>query len=214
MIELSYPFQEIYPITQSYSSSHPAVDWGAALHSPVLAAAAGRVQTIRFQSAGYGLYIVLEHQDKSSTLYAHLDEVLVAVGDIVAEGQIIAYSGSSGHSTGPHLHFEYRLDGKKAIDPIPHLKALAVLKPKDAYEQPKAERFTSGEKVILKEEFDYVNIRPIPAFGSGVVDIGDYCGGAAVEVLEQQGDMVAIKVWIHSGYVRRVVSGERQAYGK
>lgn len=204
MIELSYPLQEIYPITQAYSTAHPAVDWGAALHSAVLAAAAGRIQAIRFQSAGYGLYIVLEHPDKSSTLYAHLEEVLVSVGEMVQEGQVIAYSGSSGHSTGPHLHFEYRPDGKNGIDPIPHLKALSASKSSDVFQQPAAGRFSAGEKVILKEEFDYVNLRPIPAFGSGVADIGDYCGGAAVEVLEQQGDMVAIKVWIHGGYVSRI----------
>jgi hypothetical protein len=207
MMELMYPFQEIYPITQPYSADHPALDWGAPLHSAVLAAAAGRVQIIRFQSAGYGLYIVLEHPNKSSTLYAHLDEVLVSVGDIVAEGQVIAYSGSSGHSTGPHLHFEYRPDGKKGIDPTPYIKALPMVKTSAAYPQPPAERFAAGDKVILKEGFDYVNLRPMAAFGSGVADIGDYCGGAAVEVLEQQGDMVAIKVWIHGGYVRRFQNG-------
>lgn len=207
MIELSYPLRAIYPITQAYNPTHPALDWGAPMHSAVLAAAAGQIQTIRFQSTGYGLFIVVEHLDKSCTLYAHLEEVLVSVGEFVQEGQVIAYSGSSGHSTGPHLHFEYRVDGKKAIDPTPHLKALSMLKSSDVYQQPNAERFSVGEMVILKEGYDYVNLRPIAAFGSGVVDIGDYCGGAAVEVLEQQGDMVAVKVWIHGGYVRHFESG-------
>lgn len=207
MIALRYPFQEIFPITQAYSREHPAIDWGAPMHSAVLAAADGSVQAIRFQSGGYGLYCVLEHPDKSVTLYAHLDEVLVSVGELVLEGQVIAYSGCSGNSTGPHLHFEYRPDGKKGVDPLPFMKAVTMgNSASPLYVQPLADRFSPGDRVILKDEFNYVNLRPIPAFGAGVADIGDYTGGAAVEVLEQQGDMIAVKVWLHGGYVRCVQS--------
>jgi hypothetical protein len=57
--------------------------------------------------------------------------------------------------------------------------------------------------VILKGGYRYVNLRPQPAYGAQVADIGDYTGGAAVQVLEQEGEMVAVKVWIHGGYLER-----------
>ncbi|MGB9673644.1 MAG: M23 family metallopeptidase [Anaerolineales bacterium] len=205
MLTIRYPLMEVFPITQDFSPQHPALDWGAPMRSQVLAAAAGKVEAVRFQSAGYGLYVILKHAEDATTLYAHLDEVYVSVGDSVEEGTPIAASGSSGNSTGPHLHFELRLDGKKAINPIPYLEALQPESHSPTFmSQPAVGKYLAGDKVILKEEYNYVNLRPLPAYGMGVADIGDYCGGAVVEVLEQQGEMIAIKVWIHGGYVRKV----------
>lgn len=68
-----------------------------------------------------------------------------------------------------------------------------------------------GDKVTLRRGFEYVNLRPEPAYGAGVPDIGDFCGGAAVEVLEQRGEMVAIKVWVHGGYLERLEEEPQQA---
>jgi hypothetical protein len=125
----------------------------------------------------------------------------------VQAGQPIGLSGNSGNSTGPHLHFEYRPDGRKAADPSPFFTALCAEKDErtgnGAAAQPPADSFRAGEWVILKGGYRYVNLRPQPAYGAQVADIGDYTGGAAVQVLEQEGEMVAVKVWIHGGYLER-----------
>jgi hypothetical protein len=64
----------------------------------------------------YGLYVVIEHSGGKSTLYAHMSQILVKVGDQVTKGQIIGLSGNTGFSTGPHLHFELRVNGNH-VDP-------------------------------------------------------------------------------------------------
>ena len=198
-MELIYPFERAYPLTQGFSEQHRALDWGVPLNTPVLAVATGRVQRIANQPQGYGLYLLLEHKDGAITLYAHLSSVLVEPGQAVRSGQPIALSGNSGRSSGPHLHFEYRPDGKRSVDAVPYFQALLptlTQLPPPIYVRP-------GEKVTLRQGFDYVNLRPRAAYGAQVPDIGDFCGGAAVEVLEQQGEMVAIKVWVHGGYLQR-----------
>ena len=203
MISLRIPFAQVYPITQEFSWQHSGIDWGAPMHTPVLAGGSGKVGLVRFQANGYGLYVILEHPDQFTTLYAHLEEVLVSAGEEVQEGQVLGYSGSSGNSTGSHLHFELRQNGKTPVNPIPYFKALEPGNVLDSLiSQPPAAHFAIGEKVILKEDYSYVNLRPLPAYGLNVADIGDYCGGAALEVLDQQGEMIAVKVWIHAGYVR------------
>ena len=72
---------------------------------------------------GYGNVIILEHDDYVMTVYAHNESNLVRLGDTVDKGQPIATLGNSGTSTGPHLHFEYRVQGK-AIDPVQVLTCL------------------------------------------------------------------------------------------
>jgi len=85
----------------------------------VYAATAGTIAVHR-ERGGYGLYILLTHDSKLSTLYGHLDWPLVQPGDVVAAGQAIALLGSTGNSTGPHLHFEVRIAGVP-VDPLPLL---------------------------------------------------------------------------------------------
>ena len=65
---------------------------------------------------GYGNYIILDHGNGFKTLYGHNSALCVSVGDIVSQGDLIAYSGNTGNSTGPHLHFEIHLDDEK-VDP-------------------------------------------------------------------------------------------------
>ena len=84
--------------------------------SPVYAAASGRV-IIAGGYGGYGEAVVIDHGSGLSTLYGHNSSVSVSVGQNVKQGQVIASSGSTGISTGPHLHFEVRVNGSY-VDPM------------------------------------------------------------------------------------------------
>ena len=87
---------------------HTGIDIACPNRSPVLAANDGIILFARSQG-NYGLSITIQHNiNQIQTLYAHNSILLVKEGDTVAKGQIIAFSGSTGHSTGPHLHFEVR----------------------------------------------------------------------------------------------------------
>jgi murein DD-endopeptidase MepM/ murein hydrolase activator NlpD len=98
---------------------HSGIDLAAPLDTPVVAATGGSVM-VRRDRGGYGLYIVVIRDPQLSTLYGHLDWPLVQTGDVVAAGQTIALMGSTGNSTGPHLHFEVRIAGVP-VDPLPVL---------------------------------------------------------------------------------------------
>jgi len=100
---------------------HSGVDLAAALDAPIYAATVGTVEVQR-QRGGYGLYILITRDSRLSTLYAHLDWALVRSGDVVVAGQAIGLMGSTGNSTGPHLHFEVRVSGIP-VDPLPLLTA-------------------------------------------------------------------------------------------
>jgi murein DD-endopeptidase MepM/ murein hydrolase activator NlpD len=100
---------------------HSGIDLAAPLDTPVYAATGGSV-TMHRERGGYGLCIVLVRDPQLSTLYAHLDWPLVQAGDVVAAGQAIALLGSTGNSTGPHLHFEVRIAGIP-VDPLPLLES-------------------------------------------------------------------------------------------
>lgn len=86
------------------------VDLAGPIGTPILAAAAGDVIVAKGSgyNGGYGMYIVIQHDNGSQTLYSHASRVNVSVGDRVSKGQIIGAVGNSGRSTGPHLHFEIR----------------------------------------------------------------------------------------------------------
>ena len=109
------------PMGHASGEFHPGLDIAAVTGTPVVAAAAGQV--VHAGPAGtYGNMIAIRHADGTETRYAHLSAVGVAVGDQVAAGAPIGAVGSTGRSTGPHLHFEVRKDGK-AVDPRPYLQA-------------------------------------------------------------------------------------------
>ncbi|HEX3630547.1 MAG TPA: M23 family metallopeptidase [Candidatus Dormibacteraeota bacterium] len=98
---------------------HSGIDLAGAIDTPIYAATAGEVRLER-ERGGYGLYIIIVRDPRLSTLYGHLDLPLVQRGDVVAAGQAIALMGSTGNSTGPHLHFEVRIAGVP-VDPLPLL---------------------------------------------------------------------------------------------
>ena len=99
---------------------HDGIDLAAPEGSPVRAAAAGTA-TVVDTAGGYGLHVLLRHDPILSTLYGHLSAALVKSGDSVAAGAPIGLVGSTGLSTGPHLHFEVRRGGSP-VDPVPYLK--------------------------------------------------------------------------------------------
>lgn len=140
-IRLIFPLSVPAPITSLFGwrvhpifgtpRFHAGTDIGAPIGTPVLAAYAGRVAMSDFLG-GYGLAVALDHnQGKQQTLYGHLSEVFVKAGETVKQGAVIGRVGSTGNSTGPHLHFEYReltADGWVALDPGAQLEyALAEL---------------------------------------------------------------------------------------
>ena len=104
----------IHPITGE-EKFHAGIDIGAAEGTPVGAAGAGEV-TMAGWYGGYGNAVMIDHGNGLQSLYGHLSAIMVSVGDLVTQLQTIGLVGSTGNSTGPHLHFELRQDGSP-IDP-------------------------------------------------------------------------------------------------
>ncbi len=98
-------------ITQGYWYGHRAIDIGAPTGSAVLAADGGFVSFAGWTDVGYGYLIVIDHVNGFATYYAHLSNIYVFSGQAVERGQVIGAVGSTGRSTGPHLHFEVRYYG-------------------------------------------------------------------------------------------------------
>jgi murein DD-endopeptidase MepM/ murein hydrolase activator NlpD len=98
---------------------HAGIDLAAPTGTPVYATADGIVGRADWYSS-YGLYISINHGASMETRYAHLSRLAVAAGDNVKKGDLIGYVGSTGRSTGPHLHYEVRVDGL-AVNPIPYM---------------------------------------------------------------------------------------------
>ncbi len=100
-------------ISQYYGRGHTGIDYMANVGTPVMAAASGRVViTSGGWSGGYGNQVVIDHGGGRATRYAHLSSFNISAGDTVSKGQIIGYSGNTGRSTGPHLHFELIIGGR------------------------------------------------------------------------------------------------------
>lgn len=98
---------------------HHGIDLAAPTGTPVFATGNGVVGRAELYSS-YGLFISIEHGASMETRYAHLSRLAVAAGDSVKKGDLIGYVGSTGRSTGPHLHYEVRVEGL-AVDPIPYM---------------------------------------------------------------------------------------------
>jgi murein DD-endopeptidase MepM/ murein hydrolase activator NlpD len=95
--------------------THSGLDIAVPIGTPIRAAGGGVVSELG-EDAEYGLFVILNHPEQYRSLYGHASRLLVSEGDTVAAGQVIALAGSTGRSTGPHLHFEIRR-GTRAIDP-------------------------------------------------------------------------------------------------
>ena len=110
---------------------HSGVDIAAGYGSTIQAAAGGTV-SIAEKSDSYGYYCVIYHSNGTTTLYAHMNEMpCVSVGDTVSAGQVIGYVGSTGWSTGPHCHFEIRVNGS-CVDPLAYFPGIGFTYSADA----------------------------------------------------------------------------------
>lgn len=103
--------------------AHKGVDLAAPVGTPVYAPADGVVGRASWFSS-YGLFIELEHGGEMDTRYGHLSRLNVAEGQMVRKGDVIGFVGSTGRSTGPHLHYEVRVDGV-AVNPLPYMQSSA-----------------------------------------------------------------------------------------
>jgi len=108
------------PPLGQYAHFHTGIDIAAAYGSPVMAAADGLVVSVQHTSVGYGNYVIIAHGGGLLTLYGHLADTAVVEGQQVVRGQVIGHEGATGLATGPHVHFEVRVDGA-VVDPLAYL---------------------------------------------------------------------------------------------
>jgi murein DD-endopeptidase MepM/ murein hydrolase activator NlpD len=108
-------------ISSYFDAGHPLgidIDMYDDPHSPVGSAKAGIVTFAGGDACcSYGLYVIVEHGDGTSTLYAHLSQIAVSQGQVVSTGQLVGFAGATGYATGNHLHFEVRI-GDHVVDPL------------------------------------------------------------------------------------------------
>ncbi len=134
-LPLARPIQSV--ITSSFGTRmdpflgelamHTGIDFRAPTGSPARATAGGTVVVAEF-SGGYGNMVEIDHGNGLATRFGHLSRIDVVPGQVVSKGTVIGQSGSTGRSTGPHLHYEIRLDGA-AIDPMRYIKAGSEIAP-------------------------------------------------------------------------------------
>jgi murein DD-endopeptidase MepM/ murein hydrolase activator NlpD len=116
----------IWPTTGVFTSGygwrwgrmHRGIDMANNVGTPIVAARTGRVVFSGWHDGGYGYLVTLQHADGSRSLYAHNSRLMVSNGQEVRQGTVIALMGSTGRSTGPHLHFEIHPSGAGAVDPL------------------------------------------------------------------------------------------------
>ena len=101
---------------------HPGIDLSGPHGTPIYATAEGTVLRAGWNSGGYGNLIEIDHGRGISTRFGHLSAILIRAGDHITRGQLIGRMGSTGRSTGNHLHYEVRIDGR-AVNPIPFMKS-------------------------------------------------------------------------------------------
>lgn len=105
-----------------WGSMHNGIDiaGGGDYGQPILASDGGIVTFSGYDDSGYGNYVIIDHGNGYETLYGHASELAVSAGQYVNQGDTVAYIGSTGFSTGPHLHFEIRINGEK-VDPLDYV---------------------------------------------------------------------------------------------
>jgi murein DD-endopeptidase MepM/ murein hydrolase activator NlpD len=107
---------------QHGAAMHPGIDLAGAYGTPIYATADGTVLRAGWNSGGYGNLVEIDHGRGITTRYGHMSAILVRPGDHISRGQLVGRMGSTGRSTGTHLHYEVRIDGR-AVNPIPFMKS-------------------------------------------------------------------------------------------
>jgi murein DD-endopeptidase MepM/ murein hydrolase activator NlpD len=115
---------EYYKEAFGLCCGHNGVDFATITGSSVFAVADGTISSIGDDPTGYGTHVRMQHGNGFLSLYGHLSRVSVHVGQLIKAGSLIGFSGNTGVSTGPHLHFEIRKDNK-SIDPLPLLDSIS-----------------------------------------------------------------------------------------
>lgn len=105
------------PLDPSVSDVHEGVDIAAEGGTPLAALKSGTIQEVAFEENGYGHYVLVKCDDEQQYLYAHCSSIACSAGDRVTAGEVIAYVGNTGRSTGDHVHIEWYEDGKP-VDPL------------------------------------------------------------------------------------------------
>ena len=108
------------------AAMHPVIDLAGPMGTPIYATADGTVLRAGWNSGGYGNLIEIDHGKGIATRYGHLSAILVHAGDVIHRGDLIGRMGSTGRSTGSHLHYEVRIDGRP-VNPIPFMKSTDYL---------------------------------------------------------------------------------------
>ncbi len=173
------PFRGEWPISQRYGEKitdpkgHTGIDYACPVSTPILASADGTVMFAGWDTTGFGRCVIIRHDGSHSTLYAHLALIPrgITAGVDVKQGEEIGFSGSTGNSTGPHLHFEARRkwnDFQSHFDPMSlPLQSFAdaedvPLKDADAFAEGNILKVTAplGAKGFSSDHFDYFNAYP------------------------------------------------------
>lgn len=118
--KITSPFGVRFHPTLGRPIKHNGVDFGSGRNAEVYAAANGKVILAEYNKS-FGNYIIIEHKDGTSSVYAHLEKMTISKGQLVKKGDLIGYTGSTGRSTGPHLHYEVRVNGVP-VNPAGYLK--------------------------------------------------------------------------------------------
>jgi murein DD-endopeptidase MepM/ murein hydrolase activator NlpD len=113
----------VHPVTGGLRG-HKGIDLAAAIGTPIYATADGIISKAAW-FGGYGLFVSIEHGGDLQTRYGHMSRLNVADGQRVKKGEIIGFVGSTGRSTGPHLHYEVRVKGQ-AVNPVPYMQNAVV----------------------------------------------------------------------------------------
>jgi hypothetical protein len=164
-IQLRYPFQTIQPVTGTFGDGHHGIDFGAIIGTPALDSFDGRVMFAGVDNTGFGNLVKIDC-GAFYLLYGHLSAINTQVGAWVRCGQIVGYTGNTGNSTGPHMHFEMRMKGLDngmygAVDPMPYL----VYPDIDEMASISIENETDTEEtglVRISSDDDWLNLRDAP----------------------------------------------------
>ena len=197
MITYRQPFKGEYPITQAYGvvipgvtykdRPHTGIDYGCPNETPILASGDGVVQYSDFDKTGYGKVVIIQHNDGKATLYAHLNSRNVVLKQKVRQGDVIGYSGNTGNSTGPHLHFEARKtwnDWRSHQNPVTFLPMMSVDDSIQTSQQPNAPyqsimySGTTAEAVIKNHQLITGGLCEVVCDEANIRDAGNYlvCG--------------------------------------